>query len=233
MNRARSYPASPDIGGGSARPFWRLAAIFLGLAVIVALPFLIWGDRFEAVLGPDRLLGWFQEYRSVAWIVAIGLLVSDLILPIPNTMVMAALGALYGPLLGGFVSVVGNCLSGLLGYGLCRRFGRPVARRLLGESDLVAGEALFARSGGPMVALSRWLPVVPEVISCMAGLGRMPLRRFLLALLCGSVPLGFAVAAIGYAGSDRPFLTLLLSALLPLPIWYILRRMGSPGSADA
>jgi uncharacterized membrane protein YdjX (TVP38/TMEM64 family) len=230
MNGSGPYAVSVAMMGGSARPFWRLTGIFLGLAVIVALPFLIWGEHFEALLGSDRLLGWFQEYRSTAWILVIGLLVSDLILPIPNTMVMAAAGAVYGPLLGGFVSVVGNCLSALLGYGLCCRFGRPIARRLLGEADLAAGEALFAKSGGPMVALSRWLPVVPEVISCMAGLGRMPLRAFLLALVCGSAPLGFTVAALGYAGSNRPILTLILCALLPLPIWYVLRRMGSAGS---
>jgi membrane protein DedA with SNARE-associated domain len=98
---------------------------------------------------------------------------------------------------------------------------------LLSAGDLAAAETLFARSGGWMVALSRWLPVLPEAIACMAGLARMPAGRFSLALLCGSAPLGFAVAALGHAGSDRPFLTLALCALLPLPIWLIARRATS------
>jgi uncharacterized membrane protein YdjX (TVP38/TMEM64 family) len=194
---------------------------------VVALPFVIWGEHFNAMLGQGRLLEWFSEYRGVAWLVAIALLVSDLLLPIPNTMVMAAVGVIYGPILGGLVSVAGNCLSGLLGYSLCRRFGRPIAKRLFGEADLRAGEYLFARSGGWMVAGSRWLPVLPEVIACMAGLARMPMRRFLLALFCGSAPLGFVIAGLGYAGSDRPVLTIALCALLPLPIWYLLRQIVS------
>jgi membrane protein DedA with SNARE-associated domain len=116
----------------------------------------------------------------------------------------------------------------MLGYSLCRRFGRPLAARLIGESDLEAGEKLFARSGGFIVAASRWLPVLPEVISCMAGLARMSLPVFALALLSGSAPLGFVVAGLGYAGSERPFLTLLLCAALPLPLWYLLQGVVSP-----
>ena len=224
--------------GGTAlpglRPVLRLTWIFLVLAILVALPFLIWGDRIEALLHQDRLVAWFQSYRSSAWLIAIVLLVSDLVLPIPNTMVMAALGVIYGPVVGGLVATIGTTLSGLLGYGLCRRFGRPLARRLAAEADLRAGEALFARSGGFIVAASRWLPVLPEVISCMAGLARMPFRRFALALLCGSAPLGFVVAALGYAGTDRPLLTLVLCALLPLPLWYLLQgRLASPRETDA
>ncbi|HEX9905327.1 MAG TPA: VTT domain-containing protein [Propylenella sp.] len=217
------------------RPVWRLFGLFLALAILVALPFLIWGDAFEDMLGRDRLVAWLDGHRGTAWLAAIGLLVSDLLLPIPNTMVMAALGVLYGPLLGGAVAVVGNALSGLVGYGLCRRYGRPAAIRLLGERDLAAGEALFARSGGWMVAASRWLPVLPEVIACMAGLARMPFRAFLVALLCGALPLGFVVAWLGHAGADRPVLTLVLCALLPLPAWYLLRGTfaGSSGADEA
>jgi uncharacterized membrane protein YdjX (TVP38/TMEM64 family) len=212
------------------RAFWRLFGVFLALAVIVALPFVIWGEYFEATLGRESLVDRLGEYRSTAWIIATALLASDLVLPIPNTMVIAALGVIYGPFLGGLVAIAGNALSAMIGYGLCRRFGRPIAIRLLGEADMATGEALFTRSGGWMVALSRWLPVLPETISCMAGLARMPLRLFVLALLSGAVPLGFVVAGLGYAGSDRPVLTLVLCALLPLPLWFLVRRAFMPAN---
>jgi uncharacterized membrane protein YdjX (TVP38/TMEM64 family) len=208
---------------GSA-PFWRLAGLFLALAALFAVPFLLWGERFDILLDQHRLRGWFAGFRSTAWLVAIALLVSDLLLPIPNTIVMAALGVIYGPLLGGLVATVGNCLSGLLGYVIGRRFGRPLARRLLGDAELGAAEHLFTRSGGWIVAGSRWLPILPEAIACMAGLARMPAPRFALALLCGSAPLGFVVAGVGHAGSGHPLLTIALCALLPLPVWYLLRR---------
>lgn len=221
--------ASPSAASGSSlRPLWRLTAVFVGLAILIAVPFAVWGADVEAALRQDRLAGWFAEYRSFAWLVAIGLLVSDLLLPIPNTIVMAALGAIYGPLLGGVFATIGTCLAGLAGYGLCRRFGPRVAGRLLSPTDLAAGEQLFARHGGWIVAASRWLPVLPEAIACMAGLARMPLPKFVLALVCGSAPLGFVVAGLGYSGSERPLLTLLVCALLPLPLWYVFQAATAP-----
>jgi uncharacterized membrane protein YdjX (TVP38/TMEM64 family) len=207
---------------------WRLAALFFGLAVLFGVPFVLWGDWFETVMHQDQLGAWFGSYRSFAWLIAIGLLVSDLVLPIPNTIVIAALGILYGPLLGGLVATLGTCLSGLLGYALCRRFGRPLAIRLMGVEEMSRGELLFARSGGLIVAVSRWLPILSEAISCLAGLSRMSLPIFLLALVCGAAPLCFIVATMGYLGTDRPLLVLLLSGLLPIPVWLLVRSSVPP-----
>lgn len=218
MSRTREAVAKPPA------TVWRITGLFAAMALLVAAPFLIWGEYFDDRLSQDRLLSWFGRFRGTAWLAGIALLVSDLILPIPNTMVMAALGVLYGPFVGGLFSTLGNCLSGLLGYAACRRFGRPLARRLLSDEELAEAERLFARSGGWIVAGSRWLPILPEAIACMAGLARMPVRRFALALLCGSAPLGFAVAGLGHAGSDHALLTIALCALLPFPFWYLLRR---------
>ena len=144
---------------------------------------------------------------------------------------MAALGIVYGPVLGGLIATAGSVSSGLIGYGVCRRYGRPVARWFGGEKVLADGETLFAKVGGWIVALSRWLPVFSEVIACVAGLARMAFTTFFVALLCGSVPLGFVFAAIGHAGQDRPVVTLAVSALLPIVFWLLLRpllRAGAP-----
>jgi uncharacterized membrane protein YdjX (TVP38/TMEM64 family) len=218
----------------------RLGAFFIAFSIVIAVPFLIWGDRIEASLGQERLVAWFAESAAFAWLVAMGLLVLDLVLPIPNTMVMAALGSIYGPLLGGLVSALGNCLSGLLGYALCRRFGRPLAIRLVSRAEIDRNEKLFARSGGWIVAASRWLPVFSEVIVCMAGLGKMRLSTFTFALVSGAAPLGFTVATLGHAGSAHPMLILALCAVLPLPLWFLTQvlstaqggRRASPGRSS-
>ncbi len=86
------------------------------------------------------------------------------------------------------------------------------------ENDLIAGEVLFARSGGMLVAASRALPIVSETVACIAGIARMPFLLFALALVCGAAPLGLIVAAIGYTGSERPLATLVACALLPMPV---------------
>ncbi|MCB1077086.1 MAG: VTT domain-containing protein, partial [Verrucomicrobiae bacterium] len=152
------------------------------------------------------------------------LLVADLFLPVPGTAVISALGFVYGTWLGGVVGAVGSMLSGLLAYGLCRKVGHRAAVFIAGEHDLEKGEKLFrGAAGGYLIALSRWLPVMPEVLACLAGLSRMPFGRFMTALACGSLPLGFAFAAIGSTGRGNPTLAVALSAVVPAVLWLAVR----------
>jgi uncharacterized membrane protein YdjX (TVP38/TMEM64 family) len=197
----------------------RLFGWFLLLALIVLVPFLIWGSGFEQSFSKEGSVAWLTGYGRWAGVAGILLLMSDLVLPIPATAVMAALGFVYGPVAGGLIATAGSFLSGALAYLLCRWFGRPAAVRVLGPQELVDGERLFARVGGWLVVLSRWLPVFPEVIACMAGLSRMSPLPFFTALACGSAPLGFVFAAIGHAGIDHPMLAITLSAGLPPLLW--------------
>lgn len=210
----------------------RLLWIFLGLALLVLIPFGIWSD--DLMWDQSTAVGWIERFDRWGWLAGMGLLVVDLFLPVPGTVVMSAMGYLYGPLLGGAASATGSFLSGLLAYFLCRRLGRRAAVRLAGEKDLARGERLFARSGGWLVAFSRWLPVFPEVIACMAGLTRMPPAAFMTALACGSVPMGFTYAAIGHLGVENPGMALALSAVVPLALWlpfqrWLRRREAGPG----
>ncbi|HEY0966509.1 MAG TPA: VTT domain-containing protein [Opitutaceae bacterium] len=200
----------------------RLLWIFLGLALLVLIPFGIWSD--DLMWDQATAITWLERFDRWGWLAGIGLLVVDLFLPVPGTVVMSALGYMYGTLMGGAVSATGSFLSGLLAYFLCRKLGRRAAIRLAGEKDLVKGEKLFAHSGGWLVAFSRWLPVFPEVIACMAGLTRMPPAAFMTALACGSVPMGFTYAAIGNLGVESPGAALALSAVVPLALWLPFNR---------
>lgn len=163
------------------------------------------------------------QYGNWAWLVAMLLLMGDLLLPLPATLIMAGLGYLYGPIAGGLISVAGSFLSGSAGYWLCRLMGEKTAIKILGQKDFDRGTKISENVGGWVVALSRWLPVFPEVVACMAGLTRMPARKFHGALLCGSLPLGFTYAFVGYTGVEYPGVALALSALLPPLLWWIIR----------
>jgi uncharacterized membrane protein YdjX (TVP38/TMEM64 family) len=201
----------------------RIFLVFLILALLFGVPFLIWGDVFESRFAGDEAVEWLRAYGALAWAVAVLFLMADLVLPIPATLIMAALGILYGPWWGGLIGTAGSVLSGLLAYQICLMLGRGAARRIAGDRDLLRTEAFFARSGGWAVVLSRWLPLLPEVVACMAGLARMPFPRFAIALVCGSLPMAFVYALLGHLGSDRPLLALLVSAALPLMLWVCVR----------
>lgn len=200
------------------------------LLVLIIGPFVIWGGWFEQMLDLHGTKAWMESLGPWAWLGGIALLVSDLVLPIPGTVVMSALGLVYGWFWGGVVSVAGSALGGLVAYALCRKFGHKPAIWLAGEDGLAKGEALFrSQRGGWLVALSRWMPVLPEAMACLAGLTEMPFRVFLVALLSGTAPLGFTFAAIGALGVERPGLTIALSALVPVGLYAaaatVFRRM--------
>jgi uncharacterized membrane protein YdjX (TVP38/TMEM64 family) len=97
----------------------------------------------------------------------------------------------------------------------------------LGAVDRDRAERIFAGgTGGWLIALSRWMPLVPEMVSCMAGLTIMPRRRFYLALACGCLPMALMFAGIGATGMARPGLALGLSAAVPgilygVAVWWL------------
>ncbi|RYD30711.1 MAG: DedA family protein [Verrucomicrobiaceae bacterium] len=203
----------------------RLGLWFLVLAVLVFGTWLAWGGGWESHFSFEGSVRWLECSGQWAWAAGILLLTSDLVLPVPGTVVVSALGFMYGTLLGGMIATVGLMSAGLAGFGIGRLFGEKGARRWLGDRDFEAGQKLFESGGGWAVALSRALPILPEVISCTAGLVRMPFRRFVTALACGSVPMGFLFAAIGSTGRDAPGWALVLSLVIPALLWLVAARI--------
>ena len=158
-----------------------------------------------------------QKYHAWAWALGIALIWADLVLPIPQTAVIAALGILYGTLLGGLLGSLGLITSGLLGYMVMRTPARRFVQRFVGPRSLYKMEGLFDRGGAWAIVLTRSLPYsVPEAMVFLAGLAGMPMRKITVALTIGSVPTAFAFSAIGAGWADQPILALLVSYVLPI-----------------
>ncbi len=203
----------------------RLLLWFVALAGVILATWLVWGGAWEERFSLEGSVAAIKAAGPWAWAAGVGLLVADVLVPIPGTVVMSALGLVYGPWIGGLVAAGGSMAAGLAAYGLCRLLGERIARRILGDLDFEKGRLLFARGGGWMVALSRCLPILPEAVACTAGLVRMPFGRFVAALACGSVPVGFLFAAIGAAGRSVPGWALVFSLGAPAVLWVVAGRI--------
>ena len=180
------------------------------------------GEANDAVLT-------LREYESWAWALGIALIWGDVVLPVPQTAVIAALGIIYGTWLGGLIGSLGLITGGLLGYMLMLTSARRYLHRFVGPKSLQKIESLFDRSGAWAIVLTRSLPYsVPEGVVFLAGLAGMPMRTFAAALTIGCVPTAFAFAAIGAGWADQPIVALAVSYMLPillLPLTIHLMRL--------
>jgi uncharacterized membrane protein YdjX (TVP38/TMEM64 family) len=170
-----------------------------------------------------------RQYESWAWALGIALIWVDAVLPVPQTAVIAALGIIYGTLLGALLGSLGLITGGLLGYALMLTSLRRYAQRLAGPQSLHTLERVFDQGGAWAIVLTRSLPYsVPEAMVFLAGLAGMPTRTFIAALIVGSVPTAFVFAAIGAGWAHQPVLALVVSYVLPiflLPVaLYVMRR---------
>lgn len=158
-----------------------------------------------------------RQYESWAWVLGIALIWADLVLPVPQTAVIAALGIIYGTLLGGLLGSLGLITGGLLGYVLMRTSARRYVQRFVGPRSLHKMEGVFDRGGAWAIVLTRSLPYsVPEAMVFLAGLAGMPMGKFIAALTIGSVPTAFVFAAIGAGWASQPILALAVSYVLPI-----------------
>ncbi len=210
----------------------RLIWLMIAIAALFLLSWGLFGQGLEEAWNVERLAGHFERAKSWAWLLGIVLLIADLLLPIPGTVVMSALGMVYGFWIGGLLSAIGSMLAGMLGYGVGRFFDEKFVKRWLGEKDFEKGRSLFAKSGAWVVAMSRAVPILPEVLACMAGLLRMPFGKFVIALACGSVPMGFLFAWIGTVGRDQPAWGLAFSIGVPAVLWGMAALMRRGKSAE-
>ena len=172
-----------------------------------------------------------REYESWAWAIGIALIWADVILPVPQTAVIAALGIIYGTVLGGLLGCLALITGGLLGYALMRTSARRYVRHFVGPQRLRRMERFFDQGGAWAIVLTRSLPYsVPEAMVFIAGLSGMPARKFIAALTIGSVPVAFVFAAIGAGWAHQPIVALGVSYVLPillLPIGlYLIRLRG-------
>ena len=226
--------ASALSGGLDMTGIVRIGALVLLIMAALAIPALLVGDRYDALLDGAKALEVLRAQGVWAWAVAVGLICADLFIPIPSPAIMAALGLIYGALGGGLIAAAASFLAALIGYGVCRLIGPGAAKWIAGDQEIGRLTGFFERYGFWAIALSRWLPAVPEVLACLAGMTKMTVSKFLTSNLIGSLGVGFAYAWFGSRSESNPAAALAAAVILPylaLPLFLLIfARRKSAGS---
>jgi uncharacterized membrane protein YdjX (TVP38/TMEM64 family) len=129
--------------------------------------------------------------------VGFALLVLDVFLPVPSSVIMIANGALFGWGPGTLVSAAGATAATMLGWGL-GRLGRDAFRRWVHPDAHARAEELFRRHGLMAVVATRPIPILAETVAVVAGASGMRGERAAISGVLGSLP---AAALYAWAGS--------------------------------
>ncbi len=175
-------------------------------------------------------------------------------IPIPSEAIMLFGGALaagvtisgvtghLNVVLVALIGVLGNLLGSLIAYWVGLTGGRAAVDKwgkyiLIRHHDLDRAERFFAKRGEIAVFVGRVLPVVRTFISLPAGIAEMPVMKFAVFTVLGSLPWTFALAYSGKAlaanwqsvSKAATPISLAVAVIIILWIgrWYWTRRQSS------
>jgi uncharacterized membrane protein YdjX (TVP38/TMEM64 family) len=143
-----------------------------------------------------------QRSGSLGMLAYVAAVVVAELLWFPRAWGLLAGGVLFGPLVGGALSLVGDMAGALLCYALARTAARGWVEGLLARRPRAAQvvELLARRQGAVTVALMRVCPIAHyTLVSYAAGLAGVRPRSFALGNLVGLLPAAALYPLLGHA----------------------------------
>jgi uncharacterized membrane protein YdjX (TVP38/TMEM64 family) len=166
--------------------------------------------------------GWMKgKGGPLAAVAGVGLLVADVFLPVPSSLVMIAHGALFGVWIGSALSLAGSVGATLFGFWIGRRGGRTL-ERLVSHEEKLKADALLARWGALAILVTRPLPLLAETVAILAGASAMGWGKAALAGFLGCIPMAILYALTGATatGLGSDFLMFGLVILIAAIFWF-------------
>ncbi len=132
--------------------------------------------------------------------------------------ILASQGALPLELLI-LVVIVAAIVGDNVGYSIGRRTGKRLFHKkesiLFKPDHLEKAEKFYELHGGKTIIIARFVPMVRTFAPMVAGISKMPRRRFMLFNVIGAIIWGGGVVLLGYAfGSRMPWLEDYISLVL-------------------
>jgi uncharacterized membrane protein YdjX (TVP38/TMEM64 family) len=173
--------------------------ILLGLVIAGAA---LWLLANQARLDPALLQTAVRDLGPWAPLAHIALFALATLLFVPGALFGLAGGALFGPLWGTALNLVGATLGATAAFLVGRYLARDWVRRRAGPrlARLIAG---VDAEGWRFVAFVRLVPLFPfNLVNYALGLTRIPVTNYVLASLVCMAPGTLAYAWLGYAGRE-------------------------------
>lgn len=183
--------------------------------------------KFSGILTVEDIKEIFSNLKSqpsyILGALIVLLLFVDLFIAVPTMTIIILAGYFIGFELAVFYTFIGLLSASLTGYFLSRKYGNKVLDKLSSnEEQKLQMTQLFNKHGVLVLVLSRAVPMLPEISSCLAGTCKMSLKRFLFAWSLGTIPY---LCVIAYAGSisnlDNPMPAIYAAIGITVVFWFL------------
>ncbi len=153
------------------------------------------------------------------------ILTSDIVLPVPSSIVMYLNGFVLGIFAGSLLSFASLMASAVIGY-----FLGKIALRFRKKEPEEKANLLLSRIGSIAVIITRGIPVLSESVCIVCGYNRMPFKKYFLFIIIGTIPLCILYAYFGYTGkNENNFLpAFFCSLLVSAGFWFFGKKLFSP-----
>lgn len=174
---------------------------------------------------------WLKKGGVVAACLGVGLLIADVLLPVPSSLVMVAHGALFGVVTGTLLSLTGSLGAALFGFAIGRRGGK-LMERIVPAEERTRANYLLERWGALAIIVTRPIPVLAETVTVMAGASSLGWSKLILASAFGSLTPAFLYALTGAAVANFQSTALMFAiVLLVASLFWMVGRLLEPLSS--
>jgi uncharacterized membrane protein YdjX (TVP38/TMEM64 family) len=193
------------------------------VAACVALGF-GWRSVEQAVARLDLSVEGIEQIAEAwgAWapVASIALMILHSFVPFPAELIAIANGMLFGPVSGTLVTWIGAMLGAALAFALAKRYGRPLADRLVARRAWTGADAFRACYDARTLLLARLVPVISfNLINYAAGVLGVGWWRFLWTTGLGILPITVASVALGDQLTGPMWDVWLAASGLPLALY--------------
>ena len=170
---------------------------------------------------------WMQHGGVLAAALGVGLLIADVFLPVPSSLVMVAHGSLFGVVVGTLLSLIGSVGAALLGFAVGRRGGKFL-ERVVTPAERARANNMLERWGVLAIIVTRPIPMLAETVAIMSGASSLGWGTVALASFVGSLPPALIYALTGAAVANFQTTSLMFGVVLLVAglFWLTGRLLG-------
>lgn len=162
---------------------------------------------------------WMKHRGLLAAGVGVGLLMADVVLPVPSSLIMVAHGALFGVIQGTMLSLIGSVGAAMFGFAIGRR-GGTLLERIVTPAERDRADSLLRRWGTLAVIVTRPVPVLAETVAIIAGTSSLRWRSVIFASIVGSFPSALLYALSGAAIANFQNTVLMFGVVLVVAVLF-------------